>query len=71
MNNSGTTTVNATEICTSLTIGVTPNTKVSDISVRPYSNIGPGSPTVHQDVATVLQQTGNHILLRTIEIFSL
>ena len=53
VNNNSATTINATDICTALTIDLAPNTSVSDISVRTYTSIGPGSAIY---VSTAQQQ---------------
>ena len=55
VNGSNHATMNTTDIGTVLTLGL--NTRVSDISVRAYTSIGPGSYTVHTGVSTPRQPT--------------
>ena len=52
-------TVNLSAASTMLTIQLTPNTNISDISVRAYTSIGPGNSTVHQDISTKSYQQNN------------
>ena len=56
VNNSNLTSVNTTSISTTLTIQLTPNTNISDISVRAYTSVGPGNATVYQDNIFIPQE---------------
>ena len=50
VNSSNPTAMNITDISTVLTLGL--NTRVSDISVRAYTSIGPGNARIHSGVST-------------------
>ena len=57
VNDSNPTTINTTDISTTRILELALNTRVSGISVRAYTSIGPGNVTTHPDVSTPQQPT--------------
>ena len=55
VNGSNITTINTTDTTTTITIELALDTRVSDISVRAFTSIGPGNATIHHDVFTPRQ----------------
>ena len=45
--------MNTTNVSTTSTLQLAPSTRVSDISVRAYTSVGPGSIATHPDVSTL------------------
>ena len=57
VNDSNLTTINTTDITTTCTLAL--NTRVSGISVRAYTSIGPGNVATHPNVSTPQQPTAH------------
>ncbi len=57
VNDTNSTTINTTDISTTHTLELALNTRVSGISVRAYTSVGPGNATMHHDVSTPQQPT--------------
>ncbi len=57
VNDTNSATINTTDISTTHTLELCLNTRVSGISVRAYTSVGPGNVAVHHDVSTPQQPT--------------